>query len=901
MIITEENYLAHYGTLRKSGRYPWGTGDTQSSRNASFLEITERMRKEGMTESAIAKGFDMTTTDLRALRTISSNQQKKERIDTAAKLKAKGMSNVAIGQQMGINESSVRSLLDPTQKEKADILKTTSDMLKRQVDEKGFIDIGAGVENHLGISNDKLRTAVAILKQDGYEVHSVQVPQLTGGPNKTTVKVLAKPGTTYRDTVANRDNIRQISEFSDDGGRTLTPVLPPKSIDSKRVGIKYKEEGGDQEDGVIYVRPGVDDISIGSNRYAQVRIAVDGTHYLKGMAVYKDNLPDGVDLQFNTNKSKTNSKLDVMKKMKRKNELDEEDIDEENPFGSIVRQRTIRDANGVLRVTSVMNIVGQKDGSGEEGGWDLWSKSLSTQLLSKQSPKLAKQQLDETFARKKGELEDILKLTNPTVKKELLEKFADGADSSSVHLKAAALPRQATKVLLPINSLKDTEVYAPTFRNGEQVALIRYPHGGTFEIPVLTVNNGNRSARTLIGKNARDAIGINHKVAQRLSGADFDGDTVVVIPNGNGQIKSTPALKALKDFDVQAYKLPKDSPQVSSRTKGMQMGLVSNLITDMTIKGASPDELARAVKHSMVVIDAEKHHLDWKRSARDNGIKSLNLKYQTRSQGGASTIISRATSKKEVPLFKERSPKDGGPIDAKTGKKVFRDTPESFVTRDGTVVIKRERVDKLAAAKNAFDLVDDPQNQIERVYAEHSNRLKALADTARRDMLGTKTIPYSPLAKKTYASEVASLNSKFNLARMNKPLERQAQIFANASIKAKMEANPNLEAPLLKKMKAKALDDARKRVSAERKLIVPTPQEWAAIQAGAVSNHRLSEILKASDLDAIKALATPRTPTGMSTSQSTRARTMLDKGHTQADVADALGVSVSTLNKSLYE
>ena len=38
-----------------------------------------------------------------------------------------------------------------------------------------------------------------------------------------------------------------------------------------------------------------------------------------------------------------------------------------------------------------------------------------------------------------------------------------------------------------------------------------------------------------------------------------------------------------------------------------EMGKISNLITDMTLKGATQDELARAVRHSMVVIDAEKH------------------------------------------------------------------------------------------------------------------------------------------------------------------------------------------------------------------------------------------------------------------------------------------------------
>ena len=43
------------------------------------------------------------------------------------------------------------------------------------------------------------------------------------------------------------------------------------------------------------------------------------------------------------------------------------------------------------------------------------------------------------------------------------------------------------KLLQKIPSMKENEVYAPNYKNGEQVALIRYPHAGTFEIPILTV------------------------------------------------------------------------------------------------------------------------------------------------------------------------------------------------------------------------------------------------------------------------------------------------------------------------------------------------------------------------------------------------------------------------------
>jgi hypothetical protein len=137
-------------------------------------------------------------------------------------------------------------------------------------------------------------------------------------------------------------------------------------------------------DGVIFVRPGVKDLSMGAAPYAQVRIAVDGTHYLKGMAVYKDDLPPGVDLQFNTNKSDTGNKLDAMKEVKRNK--DDGSVDMDNPFGaSISHQIGDRDHTGkITKLTSVMNIVN------EEGKWSEWSRNLSSQMLSKQRPALAK-------------------------------------------------------------------------------------------------------------------------------------------------------------------------------------------------------------------------------------------------------------------------------------------------------------------------------------------------------------------------------------------------------------------------------------------------------------------------------------------------------------------------------
>jgi hypothetical protein len=898
VIRTEEQHLAHYGILRRSGRYPWGSGRSENTRNRSFLDTIDGLRKNGMSDSEIARGFAISTTQLRAARSIALAQQKQEKILTVRRLADRGWSNVKIGERMGLNESSVRALRAPGEKDKADALHTTANMLKDQVAKKKYIQIGSGVENQLGITQTRLNTAVAILREEGYQVHNIKVRQIGTG-QFTTMKVLAPPGASLSEVQRNRNEIKLITEYSETHGRSYLGVQKPISISSRRIGINYAKDGGSKADGVIYVRPGVKDLRIGSSRYAQVRVAVDGTHYLKGMAVYKDNLPPGVDLVFNTNKSDTGRKKDAMKEM---------EADPENPFGAIVRQ--VHGPDG--KVVSAMNIVGSptKEGSGEEGNWDTYSRNLPSQVLSKQSPELAKQQLNRTYERRLIEFKEINSLTNPLIRKELLIKFADSTDSAAVHLKAANLPRQATKVLLPIPSMKSTEVYAPTMRNGERVALIRFPHGGTFEIPQLTVNNRNREARKILGTSAKDAIGIHHSVAERLSGADFDGDFVLVIPNNKGSIKSTPALDGLKGFDPQVYKLPKDSPipRISSARKGYEMGKISNLITDMTLRGANTEELSRAIRHSMVVIDSEKHGLDFIQSEKDHGILNLKEEYQGSKKAGASTLISRAGAKVFVNQRVARSAAKGGPIDPVTGKKVFVETghlvPKHKIVKDpvtgakvkvetGTMEPRKVKSQLLAETANAFDLSSG--TTMEGIYAEHSNKLKAMANNARKETIGIKNIPYSSSAKAVYSNEVASLNSKLNLALKNAPLEKQAQLLANAQVSLKRQANPHMDADDIKKTKQLALNEARIRTGAKKTKVTITQPEWNAIQAGALSTNKLQKILTNSDIDTIKRLALPKSTPKMSASMLRTAKTMLDSGYTQAEVADKFGIGLTTL------
>lgn len=885
MILDEQNYLEHYGILRKSGRYPWGSGGTQSARNKMFLDTIAELKSQGLTEAQIAEGFNtdenpFNTTTLRAAKSIALAEQKQSKIRQAQRLKEHGLSNVAIGQRMGLNESSVRSLLAPGEKDKADVLQTVSNMLKDQVDQHTYVDIGTGVENHIGVSSTKLKTAVAVLQEKGYKVKYVTVRQVGTGEN-TTVKVLTKADAPF----PRLDQIRLPTQKSDDGGRTMSlGIRPPTNVSSKRLDIVYGEDGGSSKDGLIEIRPGVRDLDLGASGYAQVRIAVDGSHYLKGMAIYNKDLPSNVDLRFHTNKHDTGNKHDALKPMEKN---PDGTVDLKNPFGATIKAGGQRGA---------LNIVN------EEGDWDTWGRNLPTQFLSKQSPALAKAQLDVTYERRRKELDELTGLTNPVVRKKLLEGYADGTDAAAVHLRAASIPRQATKVILPINEVKPTEIYAPTFRNGDRVALVRYPHGGTFEIPELTVNNRNPSAKHMLG-NSKDAVGIHSKVAERLSGADFDGDTVVVIPNNQGKIKSTPALEGLKNFDpVGRYKIPEGSsiPKIKNKRMQFEMGQITNLITDMTVKGASTDELARAVRHSMVVIDSYKHGLDYKASAIDNGIPQLKTKYQGKFNAGASTLISRATSEVRVDKFKPRPAAEGGPIDRATGKKMFKSEPETFVDKQGNVVTKKEWKARLAITDDAHTLVSDtPPTPIERIYADHSNRLKALANTARKEMVNTPRLTLSPSAKNIYSKEVSELNSALNLAKRNAPLERQAQLLANAVINQKKQANPDMTNEDLKKISNQALVEMRVRTGAKKARIDLTNEQWNAIQAGAISNHRLEEIINNSDLDVLKQLATPKAKLVMTPSKIALAKLKLANGYTQAEVADDLGISLTTLKANL--
>ena len=331
---------------------------------------------------------------------------------------------------------------------------------------------------------------------------------------------------------------------------------------------------------------------------------------------------------------------------------------------------------------------------------------------------------------------------------------------------------------------------------------------------------------------------------------------------------------------------------------------VSNLITDMQIKGAAPEEVARAVKHSMVVIDAEKHKLNYQQSYIDNGIKGLKIKYQGISEKGqpkgASTIISKAKAQVYIP---ERSLRTS--VDPETGRKIYFEKPNNtYVDKNGKVKQRLQSVKAMDTVDDAFDLVSTTRHPKEIEYAKYANSLKSLANQARKEAYNVKPIERNPSAAKLYAPEIKSLDSKLNQALKNAPRERMAQRLAETQIKSTIRSfkedpgTEDLSKEEIKKLRQQTIANARAQVGANRSSIKEiTDNEWKAIQSGAISKTKLDQIVRVMDDETLKKLATPRTSGSLPVSQQNRIKAMLASGWTQEEVAKAIGVSASTVGK----
>lgn len=921
--ITYEEFLVHKGTphdgmIPHSGRYEYGSGETPFQHEA-FMNLGQQIRyltQQGLSDKAIAEklgiyanehakeyGKEPSSKKVREIRAATKELEYQKQCITARKLYSemmskKGKVNVSeIARQMGTNESNVRNYLKDYEDNRKLQIIGTADFLRNKMKNSRFLMLGEGAELDLGITPEKLDAAVTLLENEGFHKELIKENQLTTN-FKTSIEVLCRPEDTWADLQRNKSQIDYIVEYSPDGGKTIWAPEYPTAISSDRVYINYAENGGKLKDGVIELRRDVPDLSLGDSNYAQVRINVDDKLYLKGMALYSDDIPDGYDIVFNTNKSNTKSFDEVLKPLKK---------DSDNPFGATIKaggQYHYIDKNGEDKLGAINKL-------NEEGDWGTWSKTLSSQFLSKQPEELIAKQLKATILEKDDELNDIKSITNPVVRSKFLIDYGDACDKAASELAATGFPGQASYVLLPVPSLKENEIYAPKFENGQKVTLVRYPHAGTFEIPVLTVNNSNKEAKNVLGKNPVDAVGIHPTAAVQLSGADFDGDTSIVIPvkGGSGSyntaIKTKEPLADLKNFDPDIYTRSDDAKPIKEATKQREMGIISNLITDMSFQNPSEEELARADKHSMVVIDCIKHNYDYKQSYIDNNIEALKKKYQKnpdakKGYGGASSIISRAESEERVAQRENISK-----IDPETGKRIYKETgKKTYIDyKDGKEKPAFTESTKMAETDDAMSLVSPNKHPVELLYADFANHMKSYANSTRKEAVTLKKDQYNRGAVDKYANEVESIESKLNEYVKNKPRERMAVIYGNQVLKAKKKADPSLKEKgnedKLKRLKQQISTASRAKYGSNRKAVQIhlTDKEWEACNAGAFSNSKLETIINAMDKDELRSFAIPKQEKTISTAKQSRIQAMYKRGYTIADIAAACNVSTSTVEK----
>lgn len=915
-----------------SGRYRLGSGENPYQRPSDILDRVERIKweleQEGKkpTLSNIAEKMGMfnkygkpETTKLDHMLSNARDARKLERYYQVMELHDKGYGDSEIARMLGIkNESTVRGIRDQERAARLSTARNTADVIKNRIEELakeseggiGMVNVGPFAAESLGVTEGKLGKALELLKDEGYVLIDDSVRQMSNIENRTTLKILASPNTTTDYFRNHMDEVKFVDPnlVSRNNGESFEPRnVYPASLDSKRLQIRYADDeiSGKDRDGLIEIRRNVPDLSLGKSVYSQVRILVDDRLYLKGMAVYSDDLPPGIDVRFNTNKTSDKPLDEVLKKIDLK--------DPENPFKSTIKDigdggqyyYTDKDGNQKL------GLINKRS---DEGDVEKWSKKLPTQFMAKQSEGLIRRQIALSESEKMEEFEKIMSLTNATLKKTLLYDFASDCDSAAETMSVCALPGQKWGYLLPAPSLKDNECYCPNMPDGETVALIRYPHAGLFEIPILKVNNKNPEARAMIGTHAQDAICINPKTAATLSGADYDGDTCTIIPCNSSKstvkIMSRPRvgdLAELNGFDPQeAYPGIKGVTKVLPKDKvGLEMGTITNLIADMTAVGAEDSELVRAVKHSMVIIDANKHELDYVRSAKENRINELKKKYQKHEDGrtgGATTIFTRATNKRDI-RKRRGTPK----IDPETGKLLYKDSNEKYYDKKkGEWVYRTQKATQMSQHDDAHELSSGTLK--EELYADYANFYKNLANRARLESDRTQNTPYNKEMAVVFDNEVHSLNQKLLKAKSNKPKETQAQLTSRARYHVWLQARQNEGIEVDKEERRKRRDlelkKARKEFGAERNEIFFTDREWQAIQNGALPPTTVKQIYQYANSEELRKKATPNPPSELTPTQKRFITNLKNAGFenmTNSQIAERIGVSVSLVNKYIHE
>jgi DNA-directed RNA polymerase specialized sigma24 family protein len=120
-------------------------------------------------------------------------------------------------------------------------------------------------------------------------------------------------------------------------------------------------------------------------------------------------------------------------------------------------------------------------------------------------------------------------------------------------------------------------------------------------------------------------------------------------------------------------------------------------------------------------------------------------------------------------------------------------------------------------------------------------------------------------------------------------------------VKQRRQANRDMDAAELRKIKGQALEEARARTGAKKHQIEITDEQWHAIQSNAISIDKMKNILNNTDIEKLKERATPRDKKVVTPAMASRALAMHRAGVTYAEMADALGISESTLQTIIKE
>jgi len=244
-------------------------------------------------------------------------------------------------------------------------------------------------------------------------------------------------------------------------------------------------------------------------------------------------------------------------------------------------------------------------------------------------------------------------------------------------------------------------------------------------------------------------------------------------------------------------------------------------------------------------------------------------------------------------------------------KKVDRDTGKvTYTNKSGDITYalekRTQKSTKMAETDDAYSLVSDARHPMELIYADYANSMKSLANQARKTQMTTGNLKYDKSAAETYKAEVSSLNAKLNSAELNRTRERAAQRKANAEINAKKEAGiiDKNDKEAIKKASNQAIAKYRDEVGTikrEDRAIKITDREWEAIQAGAISDNKLTKILNNADIDDLRQRATPRSTNTVSAAQVSRIKNMRNSNYTLEQIAKKLGLSTSAVSKALKE